>query len=152
MASVLVVGAGPTGLVLAAELCRRGVPCELIDERSGPRHWDRATVVHPGSLEVFEAMGIADRFMAAGTPQRGARLHADGEVLGEYEITDSGSTYPYNLGLSEDTQVFVDRRHGERRAAPRPTSPEALKNERRQSSIDASLRKHGFAVVEFPAT
>jgi len=57
-----------------------------------------------------------------------------------------------NLGLSEDTQVFVDRRHGERRAAPRPTSPEALKNERRQSSIDASLRRHGFAVVEFPAT
>ena len=57
-----------------------------------------------------------------------------------------------NLGLSEDTQVFVDRRHGERRAAHRPTSPEARMYERRQSSIDASLRQHGFAVVEFPAT
>jgi hypothetical protein len=55
-----------------------------------------------------------------------------------------------NLGLSEDTQVFVDRRHGERRASPRPTSPEALANERRQSSIDAALREHGVAVVNLP--
>jgi 2-polyprenyl-6-methoxyphenol hydroxylase-like FAD-dependent oxidoreductase len=45
--SVLVVGAGPTGLLLASELQRRGVPCHLIDARSGPLHWDRATVVHP---------------------------------------------------------------------------------------------------------
>jgi 2-polyprenyl-6-methoxyphenol hydroxylase-like FAD-dependent oxidoreductase len=107
VSSVLVVGAGPTGLVLASELHRRGIACELIDERSGPQPWDRATVVHPGSLEMFEAMGIADRFIAAGTPQRGARLHADGEVLGEYEITDSGSTYPYNLGLSEEVTESI---------------------------------------------
>ena len=106
-ASVLVVGAGPTGLVLAAELCRRGVPCELIDERSGPQHWDRATVVHPGSLEVFEAMGHRRPVPRGRDPQRGARLHAAGEVLGEYEITDSGSTYPYNLGLSEEVTESI---------------------------------------------
>ncbi len=49
--SVLVVGAGPTGLLLASELHRRSVPCHLVDARSGPLHWDRATVVHPRSLE-----------------------------------------------------------------------------------------------------
>ncbi len=105
--TVLVVGAGPTGLVLASELVRRGVACELIDERSGAQAWDRATVVHPGSLEVFEAMGIADRFLAAGTPQRGARIYSDGQELGEYEITDSGSTYPFNLGMSEEVTESI---------------------------------------------
>lgn len=55
--AVLVVGAGPTGLLLAAELQRRGVPCHLIDARPAPLHWDRATVVHPRSLEVFESLG-----------------------------------------------------------------------------------------------
>jgi 2-polyprenyl-6-methoxyphenol hydroxylase-like FAD-dependent oxidoreductase len=105
--SVLVVGAGPTGLVLASELIRRGVACELIDERPGPQAWDRATVVHPASLEVFEAMGIADRFLAAGTPQRGARIMGDGQLLGEYEITDSGSTFPYNLGMSEEVTESI---------------------------------------------
>ena len=51
-----------------------------------------------------------------------------------------------NLGLSVDTQVFVDRRHGERRSTRRPES-----SDRRQLSIDAALREHGLAVVELPA-
>ena len=113
--SVLVVGAGPTGLVLASELVRRGVACELIDERPGPQAWDRATVIHPGSLEVFEALGIADRFLAAGTPQRGARIYSDGEVLGEYEITDSGSTLPV-----QPRDVGGGDRVDPRRPPPRP--------------------------------
>jgi 2-polyprenyl-6-methoxyphenol hydroxylase-like FAD-dependent oxidoreductase len=61
--SVLVVGAGPTGLLLAAELGRRAVPCHLIDARPAPLHWDRATVVQPRSLEVFTSLGLVDRFL-----------------------------------------------------------------------------------------
>jgi 2-polyprenyl-6-methoxyphenol hydroxylase-like FAD-dependent oxidoreductase len=54
---VLIIGAGPTGLLLAAELQRRGVQCHLIDAQAAPLHWDRATVVHPRSLQIFEAIG-----------------------------------------------------------------------------------------------
>jgi 2-polyprenyl-6-methoxyphenol hydroxylase-like FAD-dependent oxidoreductase len=105
---VLIVGAGPTGLTLAAELRRRDVDCILIDARNSPQHWDRATVVHPRSLEIFEALGIVDRFIAAGTPQRAARLHSAGEVLVELDFSLSGAPYPYNLGLSEeDTERFL---------------------------------------------
>lgn len=59
--SVLVVGAGPTGLLLAAELQRRGVPCHVIDALPAPLHWDRATVIHPRSLQIFESLGVVDR-------------------------------------------------------------------------------------------
>jgi 2-polyprenyl-6-methoxyphenol hydroxylase-like FAD-dependent oxidoreductase len=105
---VLVVGAGPTGLTLAAELRRRGVDVLLIDAREEPQHWDRATVVHPRSLEIFEALGIVDRFLAAGVPQRSARLHSAGEVLVEVDFSLSGAPYAYNLGLSEeDTERFL---------------------------------------------
>lgn len=105
---VLIVGAGPTGLTLAAELRRRDVDCLLIDALDAPQHWDRATVVHPRSLEIFEALGIVDRFMAAGTPQRAARLHSAGEVLVELDFSLSGAPYGYNLGLSEeDTERFL---------------------------------------------
>jgi 2-polyprenyl-6-methoxyphenol hydroxylase-like FAD-dependent oxidoreductase len=72
--SVLVVGAGPTGLLLASELQRRGVPCHLVDARSGPLHWERATVVHPRSLEVFESLGLIGRFLDAGTRQRAIKM------------------------------------------------------------------------------
>jgi 2-polyprenyl-6-methoxyphenol hydroxylase-like FAD-dependent oxidoreductase len=105
---VLIVGAGPTGLTLAAELRRRDVDCLLIDALGAPQHWDRATVVHPRSLEIFEALGIVDRFIAAGTPQRAARLHSAGKVLVELDFSLSGAPYPYNLGLSEeDTERFL---------------------------------------------
>jgi hypothetical protein len=55
-----------------------------------------------------------------------------------------------NLGLSEDTQIFIDRRLGERRAAPRPVAATGPGSERRQSSIDIALAEHGLAVVELP--
>jgi 2-polyprenyl-6-methoxyphenol hydroxylase-like FAD-dependent oxidoreductase len=105
---VLIVGAGPTGLTLAAELRRRDVDCLLIDALEAPQHWDRATVVHPRSLEIFEALGIVDRFTEAGVPQRAARLHSGGEVLVELDFSLSGAPYPYNLGLSEEaTERFL---------------------------------------------
>ena len=63
---VLVVGAGPTGLLLAAELERREVSCLLIDALDAPQGWDRATVIHERSLEIFEALGIAEPWSATG--------------------------------------------------------------------------------------
>jgi 2-polyprenyl-6-methoxyphenol hydroxylase-like FAD-dependent oxidoreductase len=105
---VLAVGAGPTGLTLAIELRRRGVDVLLIDALEAPQHWDRATVVHPRSLEIFEALGIVDDFLAAGAPQRAARLHSAGEVLVEVDFSRSGAPYAYNVGLSEEaTEGFL---------------------------------------------
>ncbi len=104
---VLVVGAGPTGLLLAAELARRDVRCVLIDALDAAQSWDRATVVHERSLEIFEALGIADRLLAEGVRTRGARFHADGEVLAELSLGLSGSRYGFQLGLSEEVTESV---------------------------------------------
>lgn len=100
--SVLVVGAGPTGLLLAAELARRNVPACLIDANPAPLHWDRATIVHPRTVEVFESLGIHEPLLAAGVKQRIARLHSDGEVLGEIDLALCGSRHAYNVNLSEE--------------------------------------------------
>lgn len=106
-ASVLIAGAGPTGLLLAAELQRRGVSCRLVDAHDAPLHWDRATVVHPRSLEVFESLGIVEPFLAAGVKQRRAVLHADGGVLGDIDLALCGSRYGFNLGLSEEVTEAI---------------------------------------------
>src|SRR5919204_3654422 len=104
---VLVVGAGPTGLLLAAELERRDVPCLLIDALDAPRGWDRATVVHERSLEIFEALGIADRLIAGGVMTRGARFHSDGEILAALSLDLTGSRYGFQLGVSEEVTESV---------------------------------------------
>jgi 2-polyprenyl-6-methoxyphenol hydroxylase-like FAD-dependent oxidoreductase len=99
---VLVVGAGPTGLLLAAELHRRSVPCLLIDARAEALQWDRATVVHPRSLQIFEALGIVDKLLDVGCRQRVIKVFSDGKMLGEIDLSTSGSVYGFNLGLSEE--------------------------------------------------
>lgn len=105
--TVLVVGAGPTGLLLASELQRRGVVCRLIDANPAPLHWDRATVVHPRSLEVFESLGLLEPFLATGVKQRFARLHSAGSVLGEIDLSICGSRYGFNLGISEEVTETI---------------------------------------------
>jgi 2-polyprenyl-6-methoxyphenol hydroxylase-like FAD-dependent oxidoreductase len=104
---VLVVGAGPTGLLLASELNRRGVPCHLIDARPAPLHWDRATVVHPRSLQIFESLGLVERFLDAGCKQRVIKIHADGELLGTMDLSSCGSRYGFNVGLSEEVTESI---------------------------------------------
>jgi 2-polyprenyl-6-methoxyphenol hydroxylase-like FAD-dependent oxidoreductase len=64
--TVLIVGAGPTGLALACELARRGVPFRLIEAASGPQRGSRGKGVQPRTLEVFGDLGIVERVMANG--------------------------------------------------------------------------------------
>ncbi|MFD4837445.1 FAD-dependent monooxygenase [Achromobacter sp. NPDC058515] len=105
--TVLVVGAGPAGLLAAAELQRRGVECLLIDAHERPLDWDRATVVHPRSLEILDTLGILEPLLAAGVKQRRARIHAGGDVLGVIDLELSGSRYPFNIGISEEVTETV---------------------------------------------
>jgi 2-polyprenyl-6-methoxyphenol hydroxylase-like FAD-dependent oxidoreductase len=105
--AVLVVGAGPTGLLLACELSRRGVPCHLIDAQPAPLHWDRATVVHPRSLQIFESLGLVEEFLTAGCRQRVIKLHSNGELLGTIDLADCGSVYGFNVGLSEEVTESI---------------------------------------------
>lgn len=104
---MLVVGAGPTGLLLASELQRRGVPCHLIDSRPAPLHWDRATVVHPRSLQIFEAIGLVHKLLDVGCRQRVIKIHSGGTVLGAIDLSTSKSIYGFNLGLSEEVTESV---------------------------------------------
>ncbi len=104
---VLIVGAGPTGLLLAAELERRNVPCLLIDELDAPRGWDRATVVHERSLEIFEALGIVEPLISQGVKTRGALFHSDGEMIAELNLNLTAGRYGYQLGLSEEVTEAV---------------------------------------------
>jgi 2-polyprenyl-6-methoxyphenol hydroxylase-like FAD-dependent oxidoreductase len=105
--TVLVVGAGPTGLLLAAELHRRDVACLIVDEHDRPLDWDRATVVHPRSLEVFDSLGIVEPLLSAGVRQRRARLHSAGAVLGDIDLSLCGSRFPFNIGVSEEVTEAI---------------------------------------------
>lgn len=60
---VLVVGAGPTGLMLANWLVKLGVGVIVVDGKAGPTHESRALVVQARSLEIYDQLGLADRVL-----------------------------------------------------------------------------------------
>lgn len=79
--TVLIVGAGPTGLTLACELAHRGVSFRLIEAAPGPQPGSRGKGIQPRTLEVFSDLGIVDRVIENGRMAMPIRSTApDGQV------------------------------------------------------------------------
>ncbi|RBP05689.1 2-polyprenyl-6-methoxyphenol hydroxylase-like FAD-dependent oxidoreductase [Roseiarcus fermentans] len=77
-ASVLIVGAGPTGLVLALWLTKQGVPVRIIDQTAGPGATSRALAVQARTLELYRQLDLADAVVAKGYAVPGVRLWLGG--------------------------------------------------------------------------
>src|SRR5438477_12854692 len=102
---VIIVGAGPTGLMLANQLVRRGVCARIIDRHDGPARETRALGVQARTLEIYSHLGIADRAVALGKRAIGAHLWARGRLAAHVPLGDIGqglSPYPYLLILGQD--------------------------------------------------
>lgn len=78
---VLIVGAGPAGLMTALLLARGGIPCLLIERRDTLSVLPRATGVNMRTMEIFRAICIADQIMAAAMDTRGLPLWVQLETL-----------------------------------------------------------------------
>src|SRR5262245_50380064 len=102
---VLVVGAGPTGLMLAIQLVRRGVRVMIIDRHSGPARQTRALGVQARTLEIYAKLGIVDRALELGKRGTGADMWAQGRKTARVPLGLVGAAvtpYPYILILGQD--------------------------------------------------
>ena len=99
---VLIVGAGPTGLVLGAELLARGIRTRIIDKADGVALNARAIGLHARTLEVLDTMGLAERFTERGHVVRQLRFYSEGRCLVGLEFARSGSRFGFLLDLPQD--------------------------------------------------
>jgi len=102
---VLVVGAGPTGLMLANQLGRHGVRALIIDRHAGPSLQTRALGVQARTLEIYAHLGIVEQALALGTRGTGAEVWARGRRTARVPLGDAGrelSPYPFLLILGQD--------------------------------------------------
>ena len=102
---VLVVGAGPTGLVLALWLAHLGVRVRIVDKTAAPGTTSRALVVHARILEFYDQIDLACEVVNCGLKMRGANLWVAGEPKGRIVFGDMGqgiSPFPYALIFPQD--------------------------------------------------
>src|SRR5438874_12066972 len=111
---VLIVGAGPTGLMLANQLGRRGVRTIIVDRHQGPSLQTRALGVQARTLEIYAQLGIVERALELGRIGNGANLWAQGRKMARVPLGEAGKNvtpYPYILILGQDDneRIMGDR-------------------------------------------
>jgi 2-polyprenyl-6-methoxyphenol hydroxylase-like FAD-dependent oxidoreductase len=101
---VLIVGAGPTGLMMASQLARFGIAFRIIEKNEGPTTQSRALVIQPRSLELFEQMGIAERAVNQGRTFQTINYVVNGKLVQRVPLGNFGkglTKFPFLLILEQ---------------------------------------------------
>lgn len=121
MFDVVIVGAGPTGLMLASELRLHGVDVVVLEREAEPTTWQsRARGLHARSVEIMDQRGLLDQFLAHGEQFRVGGFFAG---LGKAWPTDLDTAHSYVLAIPQSVTERLLTEHavalgaGIRRAA-----------------------------------
>ena len=108
---VVIVGAGPTGVLLAIELARRGVEVRVLDRQLARSSESRAIGIHASTLEVFHQLGVVEEFLVLGHRVTGAMFHTRARNSIRVSFRRVDSPYPFMLTLSQaETQRILDEK------------------------------------------
>ena len=106
---VLIVGAGPTGLMLAIELARHGVVPVIVDERSARSVHSKALAIHSRTLEVFEDVGVLATVMERARRMHGVNVYAGGKRIVSLAFDELDAPHPYVAILPQsDTEEILE--------------------------------------------
>ena len=122
---VLIVGAGPAGLVLALWLHKQGINFHIVDQAEAPAKNSRALIIHSRILELYRQLDLTDKILEHGHKLPATNLWVDGHHRAHMDLMASGrelTPYPFLTILPQDDHerllerqlnslgVFVERR------------------------------------------
>jgi 2-polyprenyl-6-methoxyphenol hydroxylase-like FAD-dependent oxidoreductase len=85
---VMIAGAGPTGLTLAVEVSRRGIPVRIVDKASAFSAGSRGDGLQPRTLEVFEDLGVLEEVFSSGIGAPLTRVYSADQVAWEGRMAE----------------------------------------------------------------
>jgi 2-polyprenyl-6-methoxyphenol hydroxylase-like FAD-dependent oxidoreductase len=138
---VLVVGAGPVGLVAGAELARRGVRVRVIDKLSQPTDQSRAIAIHPRSLDMFDRMGIVDELVSTGIKAIAMQLYAGHTKLFRVPLGEVDSAFPFTLTTAQTETERVLNDHLESFGVTVDRGVELVALEQDDQRVHVTLRR-----------
>lgn len=107
MTEVLVVGAGPVGLALAADLRARGVDVALVERRTEVGAGTRAIGIHSPALALLEASGATDGILERAVRIARGEARADGRLLAAIRFDRLRARHPYVAALPQSDTIEV---------------------------------------------
>jgi 2-polyprenyl-6-methoxyphenol hydroxylase-like FAD-dependent oxidoreductase len=112
---VLVVGAGPVGMLTALSMARAGLRVELIDEQSRPAGHSYAVGLHPGSVLLLDQLGVLDRLLPQSQRIDGLVIHGAGPARRvPLEGLTGGRSFALSVPqvrLEQELQAALGKRH-----------------------------------------
>jgi 2-polyprenyl-6-methoxyphenol hydroxylase-like FAD-dependent oxidoreductase len=151
---VLIVGAGPTGLVLALCLARLGTRVRIVDKAAEPGTTSRALGVHARTLEFYRQLGIADDVVGNGSKTAGVNLWVKGSRVARIPLSTIGegqTAFPYILMYPQDVheRFLIEKLMDEGVAVERST--EFLRLEEKEGCVRAVLKRPDGSEEKFDA-
>jgi 3-(3-hydroxy-phenyl)propionate hydroxylase len=107
----LIIGAGPVGLALAADLARWGVSFRIVDAKPGPEQHSKAASFWPRTQEVAAAMGFGQQVINTAVHIKGQTVVAFGKVIGHPPSGPHPSPYPNVLSVNQGSVERTMRDH-----------------------------------------
>jgi 3-(3-hydroxy-phenyl)propionate hydroxylase len=85
---VVVVGAGPVGMVCALALAKRGIPVTVFEQEDAPVKDQRAASIHPPTLELLDELGVTEKILPLGLISTPYRFHdrVTNSVVAEFDL------------------------------------------------------------------
>ncbi|MBA8816949.1 2-polyprenyl-6-methoxyphenol hydroxylase-like FAD-dependent oxidoreductase [Microbacterium halimionae] len=109
MHDVIVVGAGPVGMLLAIELARHGVDAQILEQRAEPGTGTRAIGVHPPVLAALEPSGVTDALLSHALRVTSGEARSDRARLGTVQFNKLAAPFPFVATLPQAASEAVLR-------------------------------------------
>jgi 2-polyprenyl-6-methoxyphenol hydroxylase-like FAD-dependent oxidoreductase len=148
---VLIVGAGPTGLMLAAVLQRYSVPFRIIDKKTEPTKTSNALGLQARTLELLDDLGIVEPFLQQGQKIEGAALFADGNNIANIDITSIDCRYQHITIMPQSMTEKALTEHLEKNGATIERGCELVNLSEQENQVTANIKMAGGSTDDFTA-
>lgn len=144
---ILIVGGGPTGVTLGCQLLRHGIPCRIVERLPDQTKQSKAININSGSLQMFDRLGFADRFVAGGIKVRHIYVHWERKRIIHVNYNLIEAPYAYFCSMPQALSERVISGYFEEKGGVIERDIELLETSVKDSHVEVVL-KHQNEKIE----